>query len=258
MDKLWWCLTEEHQRWLSKWRRLLRRAGGAVAGLSIRAPDARGGWQAAHELLPLLGPQLEALWLHFAKRDSLTPSAWHPGAAAAMVLPISLPQLFPQLRVLHLRAVPPLAQETEAEPQVAYLQSSHQQELASFPPLPASLPAQLAQLPLTELVLNTAHTMPDGLLASLPASLTWLELASTAAPLPPLQHLTTLSQLQGLGLVDGRHAHGGTLQAVPPPRGFPNLQTFKLVGVHAALQVRARGACCRVLPSLAVHTAEHV
>lgn len=227
------------QNWLSKWRRLLGRVGGVVGRMTITAPDPRSGWQAALELLPLLGPQLEMLWLTVAPRHSLTLLCQVDVPAPPAELLQSLPRRFPRLRLLRLRTVPKLEREGSAQ-DAASLLDNPERLLANCLPLPALWPAALAQLPLTDLQLDVAHPLPDGLVASLPTGLTWLRLAVAAAPLAQLQGLTALSQLQGLELCDRRQAQSGALLAVPAPAAFPKLQHFEVFGRQAKLQVRTR------------------
>lgn len=220
--------------------------GGVLGELAITAPDAGSGWQAAQELLPLVGPQLGALRLRAVQRERDAPRARQADAGAAAALLQSLPQRFPRLELLGLQTVPRPEEYGREQGMLAAPLPSREQMLASSPPLPASWPAALAQLPLTALLLDVAHALPDGLVDSLPASLTWLRLAVVAAPLPQLQGLTALGQLRRLELVDGRQSLSGTMLAVSPLAGFPHLQSFELVGREVGLQV-GRRACCTVL-----------
>ncbi|KAL4423592.1 hypothetical protein ABPG77_004632 [Micractinium sp. CCAP 211/92] len=220
--------------------------------MTITAPDPRSGWQAALELLPLLGPQLEMLWLTVAPRHSLTLLCQVDVPAPPAELLQSLPRRFPRLRLLRLRTVPKLEREGSAQ-DAASLLDNPERLLANCLPLPALWPAALAQLPLTDLQLDVAHPLPDGLVASLPTGLTWLRLAVAAAPLAQLQGLTALSQLQGLELCDGRQAQSGALLAVPAPAAFPKLQHFEVFGRQAKLQVGhfALSSCtltCHAMP----------
>ncbi|KAL4431170.1 hypothetical protein ABPG75_006426 [Micractinium tetrahymenae] len=235
----WWKDSPgEHQRWLSKWCRLLGRVGGVVRQTTIRAPDVCCGWEVAAQLLPLLGPQLEALRLLFTGPSvfSVRPPAEgekDAAAAAQTALLSSLPQRFPQLALLHL-CTAPARDDAQAWHMVQH--DSPATLRSRDLPLPAVLPAALAPLPLLHLRLDSSHPLPDGLVASLPASLTWLRLASAAAPLPPLGGLTALQQLACIEVVDGRERWTGML-AVPPPAGFPLLQLFKFHGSGAGMQV---------------------
>ncbi|PSC72329.1 Small GTP-binding [Micractinium conductrix] len=235
-------LGARRRRWLEGKRALLSRVGGLLWRLQLsdraavectvpepsglRHPESPGGpgshappprhpWLFS-ELLPLAGPQLQSLHLQlggqsrgegYARRNEQYPLQPLPAEVAA-----SLPRLFPQLAHLKLRVLS----------------------------LPACAPGVLRQLPcLSKLQLDVQEALPEGVVPALEAAtaLTSLRLASSQAPLPPVQGLAaSMRHLRHLRLHDGGHRQSGL--ALPPPASFPELQSYHFKGAaHTSLQV---------------------
>ena len=253
-------LGARRRRWLEGKRALLSRVGGLLWRLQLsdraavectvpepsglRHPESPGGpgshappprhpWLFS-ELLPLAGPQLQSLHLQlggqsrgegYARRNEQYPLQPLPAEVAA-----SLPRLFPQLAHLKLRVLS----------------------------LPACAPGVLRQLPcLSKLQLDVQEALPEGVVPALEAAtaLTSLRLASSQAPLPPVQGLAaSMRHLRHLRLHDGGHRQSGL--ALPPPASFPELQSYHFKGAaHTSLQVNAACRCCPPAPAAALRCA---